>query len=186
MTAARPPWKISDAYREYARLTRELHRLFMQGKHEGEEPDALRDASEAPWLKMGHRERERAAGLSGDLYSIEEPLVVPKPMTPEADAAMTSAVKAMDNGKWDAALDWVRTCEDHLPPVATAQLRADIYAMAGDAESAALFNAHAESLGGVATFHASPVVRAGEIQIAWDVVVQPPLVGDRQTISPIT
>src|SRR5450631_2468452 len=57
---------------ESSRLLRELHALFVQGKDESEEADAIREQMEEPWYAMTPQEQERMRGLSADLYTVAE------------------------------------------------------------------------------------------------------------------
>ena len=52
---------------------RELHRLAVDGNDESPEADAIRDATDKPWVALSEAERNRVRGLSEDLYSLIEP-----------------------------------------------------------------------------------------------------------------
>jgi hypothetical protein len=67
---------------ESARLLRELHALFAQGKEESEEADAIREQMEEPWYAMTPQEQERMRGLSADLYAEAEGGLPRVEMTP--------------------------------------------------------------------------------------------------------
>ena len=62
----------SQAVLESARLLRELHLLFLQGKDQSKEADAIRDDMESPWYGMTPDEQERIGGLSEDLYALAD------------------------------------------------------------------------------------------------------------------
>lgn len=57
---------------EYARYLRALHALDIQGNHDSEEADAVRDQMDTPWYVMTAEEQERMGGLSEDLYALAE------------------------------------------------------------------------------------------------------------------
>ena len=57
---------------EYARHLRALHELDLQGKHNSDEADVIRDQMDAPWYAMTSQEHERMGGLSEDLYALAE------------------------------------------------------------------------------------------------------------------
>jgi hypothetical protein len=57
---------------EYARYLRALHALDIQGKHDSEEADVIRDHMDAPWYAMTPPEQDRMGCLSEDLYVLAE------------------------------------------------------------------------------------------------------------------
>src|SRR5437764_843362 len=97
---------------ESARLLRELHTLFIQGKEEGDEADAIRNEMETPWYGMTSQERKRMRGLSADLYALAEG--GPPRVAMSAQELLTWQIEArklkeqFDKGDIDALLTLLR------------------------------------------------------------------------------
>jgi hypothetical protein len=127
----------------YVRTVRELHHLFLNGKEESEEADAIRDASDIPWKAMTDEERERAGGLSEDLYSISDPPPDLQPMTLEARNQFTQAVEASLARDWDQALTLLRGLKPFVAPEILSSYRGSIWLAMGDPATAAVFLDHA-------------------------------------------
>jgi hypothetical protein len=48
---------------------RALHQLAIEGRDESPEADAIRDATDAPWVALSESERERLRRFSENLHS---------------------------------------------------------------------------------------------------------------------
>jgi hypothetical protein len=48
---------------------RAIHQLAIEGRDESPEADAIRDATDAPWLALSEAERARLRRFSEDLHS---------------------------------------------------------------------------------------------------------------------
>ena len=142
----RQPLTFSPSYLAFVRGIRELHLLALQGRDDSPEAEAVRDATDGPWEALSETERERARGLSEDLYSISEPVGEVHESNPQAQTKLFEAWEARDRGEWDRALELVRRWGKHLPPASGSSLRGLIWLHAGDPETAALFFGHAASL----------------------------------------
>jgi hypothetical protein len=59
----------ASAYRTCLRGIRELDRLAIDGRDESPEADAIRDATDGPWLALSVAERRRVAAYSEALYA---------------------------------------------------------------------------------------------------------------------
>jgi hypothetical protein len=139
----RQPLALSPHYREFVRGLRELHRLAVSGQEESPEAETIRDAMDGPWGAMSLSERERARGLSEDLYSLSEPASGGnKVLNSQAQAQLADASAAWRQGDLDSALELLRQCADSLTPGALNRFRGEIWLRAGDPETAALFLAH--------------------------------------------
>ena len=134
----RQPLTFSPSYLAYAARIRELHRLALEGREESPEADAVRDATDGPWMALSETERERVGGLSEDLYSISEPASEIHETNPQAQAKLVEAIEAHQRGEWERALELVRRWGKYLPPALVSYLRGSIWLEAGDAEAAAL------------------------------------------------
>src|SRR5437879_4699112 len=64
--------KTESAVRTHASLLLRLHALFVNGKEDDPEADAIRDQMDEPWYAMTEQEQERVGGLSEDLYTLAE------------------------------------------------------------------------------------------------------------------
>src|SRR5437899_3219973 len=73
----------SDPFTTYVALLLRLHQLYLEGKDDGPEGEAVRARMDAPWYAMTEEERELVGGLSEDLYSLAEGAVPQTGMTPE-------------------------------------------------------------------------------------------------------
>lgn len=67
------PFATNANYQSVIRSLLQIHRLWVVGKGESPEADAIRDAMDGPWNLLSDAERERARGLSEDLNSINDP-----------------------------------------------------------------------------------------------------------------
>ncbi len=140
------PWPLSAGYVEFARISRELHQFFVEGREESPEADEVREASEGPWHALNETERARAAGLSGDLGTLVDPQPDPEPMNPQAQSKLNEFYEARERGDWDRALALLWRWGKYVSPPLLAYLRGTVWRGAGDRESAALFFEHAHRL----------------------------------------
>ena len=145
-TMHRQPLTFSPSYLTFVGGIRELHRLALEGRDESPDADAVRDATDSPWEALSETERERAGGLSEDLYSISEPASEVLETNPQAQAKLVEAFEAYQRGELDGALELLRRWSKHLPLALVSYLRGLIWLEAGDAEAAALFCEHAAQL----------------------------------------
>ena len=143
MTMPPKPMTMSASYLAMVRGTRELHQLLAAGKDDSPEADAIRDATDGPWLAIPEVERKRIGNLSEDLYSLVEPPPPPKPMDPQAEAKLREAFEAKNRGEWDRALDLLRRWRAHIDPARVSYLRGSIWLGAGDPATAIVFFEHA-------------------------------------------
>ncbi len=130
-----------SALHEYVRLLSALHRLMAAGQGESDEADTIREASERPWKKLSREERQRANGLSEDLYSLE---TIPSPVDLSAEALQSSSssvrlVMAAALGQNDEVLGLLRQYAAKLPRDRVACLRAFVWMLAEQSEPAQLF-----------------------------------------------
>jgi hypothetical protein len=56
-------------YRAYLDGIRALHQLAIEGRDESPDADAIRDATDAPWVALSEPERERLRRFSENLHS---------------------------------------------------------------------------------------------------------------------
>lgn len=156
------PLRFSAAYREFARSVRELHRLAVEGRDESPEADEIRDASDPPWQALTQAERERAAGLSGDLYSISDPPHETEPMNPQAQSKINAFYEARERGEWDRALGLLRRWGKYIDPPLLAYLRGVTWFDAGDEDAALLFFERAHQLAPAAPRYQVAYLRAAD------------------------
>ena len=134
-------------YRSEIRAILRLHQLWLDGKGESAEADALRDAADGPWHLLSDVERKRIWGLSQDLNSMTEPPNLgATEMNPQAQAQLVEANEARQQGEWDRALDLMRQWGKHFPPAMLSNLRGLLWSEAGDGETAVVFYEHAAHL----------------------------------------
>jgi hypothetical protein len=139
------PLILSSNYVAVVRAIRELHQLNLAGLNESPEADAVRDAADSAWAALTESERQRASGLSEDLYSISDP---PResPAGSQFQTSFNEALEARRRGEWDRALQLLREANGCAAPALVSDLRGAIWLEAGDAETAALFFEHARAL----------------------------------------
>ncbi len=139
------PLPQSPAYQEVVRGLLRMHQYTINGKDETDDADALREAMGEPWGLLSVVERERAAGLSKDLYTVSDPPPArpPEPMNPQAQGKLDEAYEARERGEWDRALELLRRWGKFMPAPLLSYLRATIWEGAGDRPVAVVFFEHA-------------------------------------------
>ena len=144
------PQSFSESlnYRSEIRAILRLHRLWLEGRGESPEADALRDATDGHWEFLTDVERKRIRGLSEDLNSIESQLFgqPPTEMNVQAQAKLVEVHEARQRGEWDNALELLRLLRNDVPPALISYLRGSIWLEAGDPEVAIVFIEHATRL----------------------------------------
>jgi hypothetical protein len=132
---------------QYVRLLHELHAAIREGKDESEEGERLRDQMDEPASRLSSDEIDSVHGISGDFYSITDPLptaIVPR--TPEVDADLAEASRAQASKDFNRALDLLRRRASYLEPAALAYLRGRTWSEAGEDRIASLFLERAAEL----------------------------------------
>jgi tetratricopeptide (TPR) repeat protein len=140
------PLTLSPSYLATVRGTHELHRLIAEGKEDGPEAEAIRDASDGPWEALSETERARARWVAEDLYSLYEEPPARQEMTSDAQARLNEVYEARERGEWDLSLQLLRTWRAYFDPFLVSYLRGTIWLDAGDPATAALFFQHAHKL----------------------------------------
>jgi tetratricopeptide (TPR) repeat protein len=142
------PFSDNANYQSEIRAILALHRLWLDGKGESAEADAVRDATDGHWELLSDAERKRIRGLSEDLNSIENELggQTTTEMNPQAQAKLVEALECRQRGEWDRALELYRRWGKPMAPALLSYLRASIWFEAGDAEVALVFVEHAKRL----------------------------------------
>jgi tetratricopeptide (TPR) repeat protein len=140
-------FSTNSNYRSVIRSLLRIHQLWVEGKGESPEADAIRD-DDASWRLLSEVERKRVRGLSEDLNSISDPpaIELANEMNPQAQAKLVEALEARQRGEWDRALELYRRWGKHMAPALVSYLRASIWFEAGDAEVALVFIDHAKRL----------------------------------------
>src|SRR5438128_1578419 len=136
---AKHPFSTNPSYMQSIRGLHRLHELFVAGKSEDPDADAVRDSLERPWNCLSEAEQNRITGLSEDLYSIGEPPGEVLPMNPLVQRKLVEAYEARQAGKWDRALELLRRWGRYLEPPLLSYLRGSIWDEAGDHATAVLF-----------------------------------------------
>ena len=136
-----------EGYREYVRLLLGLHGLFVEGKGESPEADALRDRMDAAWEKLDHEQVEGVAGLASDLNWVRRgpaPLGTLKAGPVEDDLlALNHSIRS---GEWHQVLKDLRRMGSLLRDSALSYLRGDAWRHLGDYAVASLFFEHARAI----------------------------------------
>ncbi len=125
-----------------------LHRLWVAGKGESPDANAIRDASDGTWHALSETEQLRLRGLSQDLNEIrgDRPDQNTLEMTPEVQAKLKAANEARRRGEWDRTLELLRQWGKYIEPALLSYMRGAIWFAAGDAETAGVFFEHAVRL----------------------------------------
>lgn len=125
---------------------RELHQVVASGRDDSPEADAIRDASDGPWLTLSEIEKERIRNLSDDLFSLTESVAGPRETNPQAHSKLLEAIEARKQGDWDRALALLRRWGSFIDAALVSYLRGSIWLEAGDSATAALFFEHSAKL----------------------------------------
>ena len=139
----------ASAVIESARLLRSLHALFVDGKDEGVDANAIREDMEQPWYAMTMAEQDRIDGLSIDLYAIAEggpPRVDMNPIElREWQDKAKSAFHRYSQGHFDETLTFLRQpAPTFLPAAAVPFLQSRCWERLGDDETSLVFAREAE------------------------------------------
>jgi len=142
------PFSTNADYLAELRSLLALHRLWVVGRGESPEADAIRDASDRTWYALSENEKERLRGLSEDLNTICDYVAEQQTldMNPQAQARLIEAEEARRNGEWDRSLELMRKIGSYLAPAVLANIRGVIWSSAGDHQTAEVFFQHAASL----------------------------------------
>ena len=125
-----------------------MHQLFVEGKRDCEEVNAIRDATDEPWNDLSDEEKATLQGLSQDLYEVEGVARnKPNAASPlSVEAWLSEAVHAQEKGHLDRALKLLRKCQGCVASGRLAQLRGSIWLEKKDPKTAAIFFKHAVDL----------------------------------------
>lgn len=135
------------AYQETVSGLLRLHRHTVEKQDTTDDYHDLCAALEGLWEQMTSEERERAGGLSQDLYTVSDP--PPDrlgPMTPSGEDQLSRVNEARARGDWDEALTSLRQLDRVAPPALVARLRGFIWDGLGEAPVAAVFHERAHRL----------------------------------------
>ena len=157
------PFIDNTNYRAEIRALLALHRLWLDGKGESPEADAVRDATDGHWELLSEVERKRLRGLSEDSNSIEvrRPGQTPIQVNSQTQTRLVDALECRRKGEWDRALDLLRILGNDAPPALISHLRGSIWLEAGDAEVAVVFIEHAARLEPDSSSYHALVLSAG-------------------------
>lgn len=138
---------IDDNYREYTRLLRDLHALFVEGKGESEEADVLRDRMDHAWEILTPEQVKLVSGLAADLNWL---------LFGATSSAQTEATaleeyslelqRANSREDWSSVLKCVRKLSTYLTNKDLAYWRGKAWQGLGDLDSARLFQNEAAKL----------------------------------------
>jgi hypothetical protein len=154
---SKKPNTPSQAILKSARLLRELHVLFLQGKDQGNEADVIRDQMDAPCYAMTPVEQERVGGLSEVLYALAEggsPRIAMSDQQIQAwKQDMEESKNRYSQGDIDSWLAfWRKPRPDNFPAPSGIPMpivyffQAHCWDKLEDSETAALFRTAAENL----------------------------------------
>jgi hypothetical protein len=125
---------------QYVRLLHELHAAIREGKDESAEGERIRDQMDEPTSRLSSDEIDSVHGISGDLYSITDPLPTAiLPRTAEVNDDLAEATRARASKDFNRALDLLRRRASYLEPAALAFQRGRIWMEAGESGIASLF-----------------------------------------------
>lgn len=144
--ATQPSW-MTDSYRGYVDLSRQLHNLFRLDLEDSLQADAVREEMDALWDSLDDEQRETVRGLASDFRWLRRGSAPSKRAKEEAlDEDLPALVRArrIDNPR--DVLKYLRRCAPYLPTARTAYFRGKLWCSLGDDETALLFFEHARTL----------------------------------------
>jgi tetratricopeptide (TPR) repeat protein len=106
---------LSKAFHESCGYLLSLHQLRIEGKHDSDEADLIREQSEKSWNEMSDLEQELFRGISEDLYSISDPVPELQPINPQVQKNLTPLRQAFENGDWQKILELLRRWKNYIP-----------------------------------------------------------------------
>lgn len=136
-----------SAYRDYVRMLRELHQLWVDGREESAEAEALCNQMDAAWEGLNSEMKETVGGLASDLNWIRRgPVAGEQPEEDVLREARPALASARQAGDWHGTLRHLRRCAPYLPQANVAFLRGRAWSELGDEAIALLFFEHARRL----------------------------------------
>lgn len=120
-----------------------LHEAMRDHGNDSAEADVIREEMDAPWKGLTSEERDIVNRLSGDLYSLTDPLPEPTSYPPALTAQLEEARQKSD---WNGVLDLLASYPGLLTPEMAAQERVAAYTGLGEPAIATLFSDHVARL----------------------------------------
>jgi hypothetical protein len=125
---------------EYVRLLHELHAAIREGKDESADGERIRDRMDEPASRLSSDEIDSVHGISGDFYSVTDPLLTAiRPRTAEVAQDLAEVSRARASKDFNRALNLLRRCASYMEPAALAFQRGKTWLEAGEPDIAALF-----------------------------------------------
>jgi tetratricopeptide (TPR) repeat protein len=138
---------LNEAYREYVRLLRRLHQLFVESKEESAEAEELYDRMDAAWRTLSQEQEDSIGGLIADLNCVRRgPVPSQKSSSVVFGQTFPALVKAKQSDDWHEVLKELRPLAPFLPPAGLAYMRGRAWSELEDYETALLFFKHAEKI----------------------------------------
>ncbi len=147
MTSQQPLMSRTTAYRETVGGLLRLHRYTVEKQDQTTEYHDLCAALGDYWSQMTPVERERAGGLSQDLYTVSDlQRKEVEPNSTEEQIEFGTVYEARERGDWDFAFATLRKLEAVIPSPLVAYLRGSIWEAMDDKQVAMVFYEHAHRL----------------------------------------
>jgi hypothetical protein len=125
---------------EYVRLLHELHAAIRDGRGESVEAERIRDRMDEPASHLSSDEIDSVHGISGDFYSVTDPLPTAiLPRTAEVNDDLAEVSRARASKDFNRALDLLRRRASYMEPATLAFQRGKTWWEAGEPDIAALF-----------------------------------------------
>jgi hypothetical protein len=136
---------INDSYKEYVRLLQRLHQLFVEGREDSPEADALRDKMDKPWDKLSLEQRDSVGGLCADLnWLLDGPVPTKKSREELFQKIAPALTRAEESSNQHEVLEYLRELAPYLPPAELAVRFGRAWSQLGLEEIAHLFFEHAK------------------------------------------
>jgi hypothetical protein len=140
---SQPQFNENNSYRRYVELLRQLHAALSSDPVDEALADEIRDEMDAPWYGLSSAEIDRVAGLSADLYSLEEKEDRPADaLTDEGRLLKQKFERAFDHEQWHESLAALRKAARYYKLSDVSSARARIWSALGDDETSVLFLRH--------------------------------------------
>ena len=130
----------SPDFLKYVRLLHQLHAAIREGNDESAESERIREQMDEPASRLSSDEIDSVHGISGDFYSVTDPLPTAiLPRTAEVNDDLAEVLKARASKDFNRALDLLRRRASYMEPAALAFQRGKTWMEAGESGIASLF-----------------------------------------------
>jgi len=121
---------IDEAYRQYADLLLQHHRLSSEGKEEDLDTETVEDEMSRLWARLNPIQKQSLSGLGSDLNWVRRRCqLAPRGRRPEdvTPQEFQTLIESKDEADWHGLLHHLRVCAPKVRPFPLAYLRASAW-----------------------------------------------------------